>query len=47
MANSYAIIGILDADDVVFAEIGAGLHFDQLEIDLARIGQPMDRPIGR
>ena len=32
-----APIVILDADDIVLAEIAAGLHFDQLEQDLARV----------
>ena len=30
-----------DADDVILAEIGAGLDLDHLQQDLARIGQPM------
>ena len=30
---------VLDADDVVFAQIGAGLHLDQLEQDLAGVGE--------
>src|SRR5947209_4614948 len=40
--RSNPVIGILEPDDIVLAEIGAGLHFDQLEIDLARIGHAMD-----
>jgi hypothetical protein len=33
---------VLDADDVVLAEIAAGLHLDQLQHDLARVFQPVD-----
>ena len=33
---------VLDADDVVFAEIGAGLDLDQLEQDLAGVGEAVD-----
>ena len=32
-----SVIVILDADDIVLAEIAAGLHLDQLEVDLAGI----------
>ena len=39
---SHAVVDVLDADDVVLAEIGAGLHLDQLQIDLAGIGEPVD-----
>lgn len=35
------LIIILDADDVVFAKIGAGLDFDQLKRDLPLIGKPV------
>ncbi len=41
--KSHAPINVLDADDVVLAEIGAGLHLDQLQVDLARIDQAMHR----
>ena len=47
---SAAVVNILDADDVVFAEIAAGLHLDQFEIDLAGVGQTMfaaDRQVNR
>ncbi len=37
--TSRSIVDVLKADDVVFAEIAAGLHFDQLQINFARIGQ--------
>ena len=37
-----AVVDVLDADDVVLAEIGAGLHLDQLEVDLAGIGEAVD-----
>ena len=40
---SLAPVIVLDADDVVLAEIAAGLHLDQLEHDLARIFQPVHR----
>src|SRR6188768_2055842 len=33
---------VLDADDVVFAEIGTSLYLDQLQLDLAGVGQAMD-----
>ena len=38
---SLAQIVVLDADDVVFAEIAAGLHLDQFERNLARIFHAM------
>jgi hypothetical protein len=31
---------VLDPHDVVFAEITAGLYFDQFEIDLVRVLEP-------
>ena len=34
---------VFEADDVVFAEIGAGLHLDQVQRDLAGVFQPMGR----
>lgn len=37
---------VVDADDVVLAEISAGLHLDQFEQYLARVLQPVRRPIG-
>src|SRR3977135_176563 len=40
---SAATIDVVQADDVVLAEIAAGLHLDQFERDPARIGEPMDR----
>src|ERR1043166_7595468 len=45
-----ALVNILEPDDVVLAEIAAGLNFDQFERNLAGIGEPMhgpDRDIGR
>src|SRR5277367_3423903 len=39
-----AIVDVLDADDVVLAEVRAGLDLDQLQVDLARIGEPVDHP---
>ena len=35
------MIVVLNAHDVVFAEIGAGLHLDQLEVDPAGIVHPV------
>jgi hypothetical protein len=32
---------VLEADDVVFAEIAAGLHLDDMQRDLARVFQPV------
>ena len=40
---SLAPVIVLDADDVVLAEIAAGLHLDQFEQDLAGIFQPVHR----
>src|SRR5579883_1070304 len=48
--RSRAIVGIVEAYDVVLAEVAAGLHLDQLQIDLARICQAVeaaDRQIDR
>src|SRR3954462_14190863 len=39
--DSRPLVVVLDADDVVFAEIAAGLDFDQLERDLAGVFQPV------
>src|SRR4051812_29902628 len=36
------VVDVLDADDVVFAEITARLHLDDLDIDLAGILEPVD-----
>src|SRR5262249_976938 len=35
-------VNIVEAHDVVLAEIAADLHLDQFERDLARIGEPMN-----
>src|SRR3981081_3125938 len=40
---SAAPIDVVQADDVVLAEIAARLPLDQFERDPARIGEPMDR----
>src|SRR5438477_7595092 len=43
-------VGVLEAHDVVLAEIGARLHLDEMERDLAGILQPVadaERNIGR
>src|SRR5437667_9352270 len=37
-----APIDVVEAHDVVLAEIAADLHLDQFERDLARIGEPMN-----
>ena len=41
--RSRALIIILDADDVILAEIAAGLDLDQFQQDLAGIFQPVHR----
>ena len=38
---SVAIVNVLDPDDVVLSQIASRLHFDQFEVDLAGIGQPV------
>ena len=43
-------VAVLEADDVVFAEIAARLHLDQVQRDLAGILQPVrgaERDVGR
>jgi len=40
--ESGAPVYIVKADDVILAEIAAGLHFDQLQRHLARVAQAMD-----
>ena len=37
-------VNIVEAHDVVLAEIAADLHLDQFERDLARVGEPMNAP---
>src|SRR6516165_12174294 len=37
-------VNIVEAHDVVLAEIAADLHLDQFERDLAGIGEPMNAP---
>ena len=44
MAFSASLVDVLNSDDVILAEITAGLHFDQFERDLALVGQAMDGP---
>src|SRR5215472_5663018 len=41
-----ATIDVVETNDVVLAEIAAGLHLDQLERDFSQIGQTMDRTDG-
>jgi len=43
---SRPVIVVLDAHDVILAEIAAGLHLDQLEVNLARIFEAMPAPLG-
>src|ERR1044071_9568028 len=48
--RSFPSVGVVEALDVVLAEIAADLHFDQLERDFPRIGEPMhtaDRNVDR
>ena len=40
-SDGLAAVTVLEADDVVFAEIAAGLHFDQLQRLAADILQPV------
>ena len=45
-----AIIGVLEADDIILAEIDADLNLDQFERDEAGIGEAVhgaDRDVGR
>src|SRR6185437_16937502 len=45
-----APVRVLEADDIVFAEIAAGLHLDEVERDLAGILEAMrraQRDVGR
>jgi len=47
---SLTLIDVLQPDDVVLAEIASGLHLDQLEWNLAGVGEAMhgaDRDIDR
>src|SRR5471030_3204104 len=49
-AASGALVDVLEAHDVVLAQVAAGLHFDQVQRHLAGIFQPVvhaDRDIGR
>jgi hypothetical protein len=43
---SRAVIIVLDPLDVVLAEIAAGLHFDQFEVDLPGISKRCLAPLG-
>src|SRR5258706_6570321 len=48
--RSLPAVMVLEADDVVFAEIAAGLHLDDMQRDLARVLQAVrraKRDIGR
>jgi hypothetical protein len=38
---SFSAIVVLDANDIVLAKIAARLNLDQLEVDLARVGEAM------
>src|ERR1700723_92428 len=39
----FTVIDVVDSDDVILAEITAGLNLDQLDVDLAWIGEPVRR----
>ena len=41
--TSFTVIDVVDSDDVVLAEIAAGLNLDQLHVDLAWIGEAVRR----
>src|SRR6202042_2123798 len=41
--SSFTVIDVVDSDDVVLAEVTAGLNLDQLDVDLAWIGEPVRR----
>jgi len=46
-AASAPVIGVLETDDVVLAQIGTRLHLDQFEVDLAGLLSRCLQPIGR
>ncbi len=41
--NGHAPVGVFEAHDVVFAQVGARLHFDHLELHPPRVFQSMGR----
>src|SRR3984957_21176610 len=41
--TSFTVINIVDSDDIILAEIASGLNLDQLDVDLAWIGEPVRR----
>src|SRR5580704_16138786 len=41
--TSFTVIDVVDSDDVILAEIASGLNLDQLQVDLAWIGEPVRR----
>src|SRR5215467_436316 len=41
--SSIPAVNVVEANNVVLAEIAAGLHFDQLQWDLSRIGEAVHR----
>src|ERR1700677_1498708 len=41
--TSFTVIDVVDTADVVLTEIAAGLNLDQLDVDLAWIGEPVGR----
>ena len=45
-AMGYAPVDVVEAHDVVLAQIAADLHLDQFKPNLAGVGEPMDAPIG-
>src|SRR3954465_15895342 len=38
---AFALVDVLDADDVVLPQVGAGLHFDELQRDLPGVLEAM------
>src|SRR6202453_3302691 len=41
--TSFTVIDVVDSDDVVLTKIAAGLNLDQLDVDLAWIGEAVRR----
>src|SRR3954465_3856947 len=39
--SGYSLVHVLGAHDVVFAQVGAGLHFDELQRDLPGVLEAM------
>ena len=45
--NSLTIISVLNANDIVLAEIAARLNFNQLDVDFSRVGEAMNASDGK